>query len=1696
MIVKNEAHLIIDCFKMLQKYIKFDYWVINDNGSTDGTQDLIRNYFKAQGIPGELDETPWRDFAYNRTRAFELAYKKTDYAFVWDADDEIWGDFKLPSVLEADHYKFIFGNEGGTRYSRCQLFKNSLKWHYVGVLHEYPACLEKAGPLVDVLGNYYFISGRRGARNKDPNKYLNDGIILEKAFKEALEKKDPIYNRYCFYTAQSYNSCNHHEKAIEYYKKVLDLENWVQEKYVSCIEIYDQYDKLQRNKEGLFYLIESFKYDRRRIEGIYRLIKYYCINGPVEAAYAYYTMIADHYENQYVKENVSDYLFTKKEEYDFYLPYYMVIVSERVNRYDTCIKMLQMIFTQGYLLSGEWWIHNLFHNIQFAIPHMPNDLGFLESMLSYIEALKKRGVALNGNNYKIVDNIIAKFRPLLAAPVTTEGLKVSTRLGAGCRVMLSITTCKRFDLFEQTVNSILKNWLDLDQVDFFYCVDDNSSDEDRIKMQSQFPFFTYHMKPKEEKGHRESMNNIWNKVAEVKPEYWIHMEDDWLYFKKERYVSRAIAVLEKYEGMGIHQVVFNREYGLMMSDMERVNVKQLGPREGAIVLHEKKEGVQGPNCAYWPHYSLQPSVCRASKILELGDYSSPNNFFERDYADKYYAAGYQTAFFDSIYSLHIGKQHWEKDGKNAYALNQVDQLAGKVEGGQNSVSKETIEVSVTELNEPLKGSMSEHLDAILDKIKSQTPFGLIRPSDGEYTVLKDETLTNCDNWTFEKGGILRQQLIDAVKTNDKNLYIGIPCNTCNKPWNCTDKIYNDFIEKFKVPLAQRTYANIFGNSNWSKFTDFMKSYEKRFYLVTSGTQPSNLPIKERYIINSQLVNNWNTLAGAETLRLLNFMKDKKGQLICFSAGPLSKIWIPMCMKLNPTNIYLDVGASLDIFTKGHTNRLYTNKEHAFSKETCIFKDEIPDLTLSNTIPSLMPNMRKNLVFLSVFFNKDYIELLRIFLVTTKLYSNLDTIDFLVITSDNFVPDINALSKIIGIPLKTMVIDTSRLAGGAFARLYIFEYDDIMRYDKILYLDTDIVVQGDLMNIFNETIEDKIYALKEGTIEHEIHGGWWFDFSTIDKNTVGLNSGILLFKPSEQMKILFTETLAHVDELKSKKMPQCADQPFINYHFIKSQKYDIKLIDKHCLIYCVEPPPPPSEPTSVVLCHFVWPIGNAQHKMGRMKPHVSHILKKFREISGKRTFFETNLIGTSFRWGTSGGIRFEGNGKLATTWAYGTYKWLGEFSLMASWSGFDHFLRFNPDFSEYQSVRLGDLEYTKGKRSMKFYDEDGKLIDTIRLETVEQNQADEYITEDCTVLELGARYGTVTCVINKKLKNPMNQVSVEPDNIVWKCLEKNIKDNGCNLHLIKGVISRTPLEIKQTPGEGYSNSTLKAQSSSLPNFTVEQVEEKYGLKFDTLVADCEGFLGDFFAENHHLYSQLKMVLFEKDSPWRCDYSIILKNLKDHGFVNLVTGFHEVWKKPDALTVFTQVYETGAWGDNGNSEYKGSSGDGSFVEKNQEYIAFIKKFIKEKDIQSISDLGCGDWKCGKFIYDDLPITYNGYDAYEKLINYNKKTFTNEKYSFTHLDFLNLPEEIKPADLCIIKDVLQHWPLSSIYSFLDTIYNSKKFKYILIINCSYQNKDDTDIPMGQFRPLSKDFLPLKKYNPLLLLSYQSKQVLLLEP
>lgn len=195
-------------------------------------------------------------------------------------------------------------------------------------------------------------------------------------------------------------------------------------------------------------------------------------------------------------------------------------------------------------------------------------------------------------------------------------------------------------------------------------------------------------------------------------------------------------------------------------------------------------------------------------------------------------------------------------------------------------------------------------------------------------------------------------------------------------------------------------------------------------------------------------------------------------------------------------------------------------------------------------------------------------------------------------------------------------------------------------------------------------------------------------------------------------------------------------------------------------------------------------------------------------------------------------------------------------------------------------------------------------------------------------------------------------------------------------------------------------------------------------------------------------------------------------------------------------FTNVYESKLWGNNNVAEYSGSSGGGSTLNYNKDtYVPFLKKFINDNNIKNIVDLGCGDFICGKIIYDDLDILYTGYDTYKKVVDYNSKTHSLPKYSFIHLDFYNNKENIISGDLCILKDVIQHWSLDNIYTFLDYLVEHKKFKYILICNCCNQTRDNTDITNGKFRPLNCKYFPLKKYNPTELYYYASKEVSVIE-
>ena len=410
MIVKNESHIIQDTLEMLCNKINFSYWVICDTGSTDSTQDIIIQFFKERNIPGELYNDEWKNFAHNRNLALNYAVNKSDLLFIFDADDEIHGDILMPDKVDFDGYYLNFGSKNGISYQRILLINNKLRWDYKSIVHEYICCLEPNSKFTSLEGNYYIVSGRTGSRSQDPKKYLNDAKLLEEGYVIAKNNNDAIYLRYGFYTAQSYHDYGDYKKAIEWYKVTLSNPNWQQEKYIACLKLFELYSLLNEKEAGFYYLVESFKYDKDRCECLLHLIRYYCNNDQNDMAYLYYSNFSKFYETDYLNEkNISNNrLFIECDKFDFYLPYYMILVADKVKETypqakKTIYKMYEIIFIKKTKIFEDFFIGNLLYNLQYfidlCISFNPNFIDLFQEYITHLES----------NNYNLLKHDIMKI---------------------------------------------------------------------------------------------------------------------------------------------------------------------------------------------------------------------------------------------------------------------------------------------------------------------------------------------------------------------------------------------------------------------------------------------------------------------------------------------------------------------------------------------------------------------------------------------------------------------------------------------------------------------------------------------------------------------------------------------------------------------------------------------------------------------------------------------------------------------------------------------------------------------------------------------------------------------------------------------------------------------------------------------------------------------------------------------------------------------------------------------------------------------------------------------------------------------------------------------------------------------------------------------------------------------------------------
>jgi SAM-dependent methyltransferase len=171
-------------------------------------------------------------------------------------------------------------------------------------------------------------------------------------------------------------------------------------------------------------------------------------------------------------------------------------------------------------------------------------------------------------------------------------------------------------------------------------------------------------------------------------------------------------------------------------------------------------------------------------------------------------------------------------------------------------------------------------------------------------------------------------------------------------------------------------------------------------------------------------------------------------------------------------------------------------------------------------------------------------------------------------------------------------------------------------------------------------------------------------------------------------------------------------------------------------------------------------------------------------------------------------------------------------------------------------------------------------------------------------------------------------------------------------------------------------------------------------------------------------------------------------------------------------FTYIYDNGVWGGyNQNNQDLGTSGGGSTEKNTREYRKLLELFLKEKEIKTVVDVGCGDWEFSKLI-DWNGIEYLGYDVVKSVIEANNAKYATDTLHFVVGNFLTI--ELPSADLLICKHVLQHISNQDILNFIPQL---KKYKYCLITNevdPKTLSSDNKNIKVGLTRPIDLSKAP----------------------
>jgi glycosyltransferase involved in cell wall biosynthesis len=212
---KNESKGIRRMLESVYKHI--DFYVFQDNGSTDGTPDIVKEFFADKDIPGFIYnvEEGWVGFGWNRDHLLQTCLK-TDHGCDWimkmDCDEylEVDDDFDWSPFYNTNTESFhVTAQNPGCVYYRAWIWNAKLPWKFQhDPAHEVIYLDNEKGE------NFERVNLPRGLRMVGTNdgesyevrtKYITDALKLEE---KLIREETMLTDTYHFwYIAKSYMDC-------------------------------------------------------------------------------------------------------------------------------------------------------------------------------------------------------------------------------------------------------------------------------------------------------------------------------------------------------------------------------------------------------------------------------------------------------------------------------------------------------------------------------------------------------------------------------------------------------------------------------------------------------------------------------------------------------------------------------------------------------------------------------------------------------------------------------------------------------------------------------------------------------------------------------------------------------------------------------------------------------------------------------------------------------------------------------------------------------------------------------------------------------------------------------------------------------------------------------------------------------------------------------------------------------------------------------------------------------------------------------------------------------------------------------------------------------------------------------------------------------------------------------------------------